>query len=127
MAGTIIKPNQDVPLDALCRPGTHDVDARGVASYLGISLERLLAKAVKGKASQISRDPASPAIQLYLQSIRRILEILEEVFPRREQVLAWLNRAHVDLGGRTPVEVILLGYPNAVRDMLEAALIGSPS
>ena len=60
-------------------------------------------------------------------SIQRILEILEQVFPSRAQVQGWLNRPLPDLGNRTPVEVILLGYPNAVRDMLEAALIGTPS
>jgi Protein of unknown function (DUF2384) len=59
-------------------------------------------------------------------SIQRTLEILEQVFPTRDQVQAWLNRPLPDLGNRTPTEVILLGYPNAVRDMLEAALIGTP-
>jgi len=61
------------------------------------------------------------------EAIQRILEILGQVFPNREAVQAWLNHPLPDLGGRTPAEVILLGYPNAVRDMLEASLTGTPS
>lgn len=60
-------------------------------------------------------------------SIHRILEILGQVFPTPDGMRIWLHRPLPDLGGRTPVEVILLGHPDAVRDMLEAALIGTPS
>jgi hypothetical protein len=41
-------------------------------------------------------------------------------------MLSWLNHPHADLGGRTPLEVVAMGYPGAVEGMLEAALIGLP-
>jgi uncharacterized protein (DUF2384 family) len=75
----------------------------------------------------VHKTPSAPDLQPSLRSIKRILEILEQVFPTRAAALAWLNNPHVDLGRRTPLEVILEGYPVAVEDMLEAALIGLPS
>jgi hypothetical protein len=57
----------------------------------------------------------------------RILEILGSVFPRQDAMLEWLNRPHPDLGGRTPMQVVEMGYAGAVEDMLEATLLGLPS
>jgi uncharacterized protein (DUF2384 family) len=57
----------------------------------------------------------------------RILEVLFSVFPRQDAMLEWLNHPHADLGGKTPMQVVVMGYPGAVEGMLEAALIGLPS
>jgi uncharacterized protein (DUF2384 family) len=62
-----------------------------------------------------------------LRSVNRIIEILEQLFETRVRVLTWLNSPHPDLGRRTPLEVVRQGYPETVEDMLEAALLGTPS
>lgn len=60
-------------------------------------------------------------------STRRILEILGQVYGDPQAVRTWLRSPHPDLGHRTPREVILQGYPDAVEDMLEASLVGLPT
>jgi len=77
--------------------------------------------------STLYKTPSAPGLQPGLRSIKRILEILEQVFANHSTSLAWLNSPHPDLGQRTPLDVILEGYPDAVEDMLEAALTGTPS
>jgi hypothetical protein len=57
----------------------------------------------------------------------RILKILISIFPTESALLGWVNHPHPDLGGKTPLQVVELGYPGAVEGMLEGALIGLPS
>src|SRR6266516_2637279 len=45
----------------------------------------------------------------------------------KESVLAWMNSPHQDLGGETPLTLILQGKAQVVADLLEAALAGQPS
>jgi uncharacterized protein (DUF2384 family) len=115
-----------VSLQELHDPETGRLDASQFAEYLKIPL-RQLASALGKDYGAVHKTPQSPALQPRLRSIKRTLEILEQVFPSRAAVLAWLNNPHTDLGRRTPLEVILEGYPDAVEDMLEGALLGTPS
>ncbi len=115
-----------VILQELHDPGTGRLDANRVAEYLKIPLKQL-AGALGKNYSTIHKTPSAPALQPSLRSIKRILEILEQVFVNRSTGLAWLNSPHSDLGQRAPLDVILEGYPDAVEDMLEAALMGTPS
>jgi hypothetical protein len=115
-----------IALRALHDPETGRLDAARFAEYLKIPL-RKLAEALKKNYSAVHKTPASPTLQPFLRSLKRSLEILEELFPERAAVLAWLNAPLPDLGGRAPLDVILEGYPDAVEDMLEGALLGTPS
>jgi antitoxin Xre/MbcA/ParS-like protein len=115
-----------VTLQELHDPETGRLDASRVAEYLKVPL-RQLAGALNKNYSTVHKTPSAPSLQPALYSIKRILEILEQVFVDRPAVLAWLNSPHPDLGRRTALEVILQGYPDAVEDMLEAALTGTPS
>ena len=115
-----------VSLQELHDPETGRLDASQFADYLKVPLKQM-AQALGKSYPAVHKTPSAPDLQPSLRSIKRILEILEQVFPTRAAVLAWLNNPHVDLGRRTPLEVILEGYPVAVEDMLEAALIGLPS
>lgn len=113
-------------LQELHDPETGRLDAARFAEYLKIPLKQL-ASAVGKDYGAVHKTPTSPALQPALRSIKRSLEILEQVFVDRPAVLAWLNSPHADLGRRTPLEVILQGHSDAVEDMLEAALTGLPS
>jgi len=113
-------------LQELHDPATGRLDACRVAEFLKIPLKKL-AEGLGKNYSTVHKTPTAPSLQPRLQSIERILEILEDVFADRAQVLAWLNHPHPDLGKRTPLDVICEGYPDAVEDMLEAALMGIPS
>ena len=119
------------PALAVRLPELHDyetgrLDAAKVADYLRISLKQL-SESLGRNYSTVHRTPAASAIQEPLRSIKRTLEILEQVFVDRSAVLAWLNSPHPDLDRRTPLQVILEGYPDAVEDMLEGALTGTSS
>ncbi len=115
-----------VTLQELHDPETGRLDAIRVAEYLKVTLKQLTG-ALNKNYSTVHKTPSAPVLQPALRSIKRSLEILEQVFVDRSAALAWLNSPHPDLGRRTPLEVILQGYPDAVEDMLEAALMGTPS
>ena len=115
-----------ITLQELHDPDTGRLDANRFAEFLKVPLKPL-ATALGKNYSTIHKTPSAPALQPALRSIKRTLEILEEVFPTRAAVLAWLNSPHADLGNRAPLDAILLGHPDAVTDMLEAALMGIPS
>ncbi len=115
-----------VTLQDLHDPETGRLDAARIAEYLKVPLKQL-AGGLGKNYSTVHKTPSAPALQPALRSIKRILEILDQVFVNRSTALAWLNNPHPDLDQRVPLDVILEGYPEAVEDMLEAALTGTPS
>jgi hypothetical protein len=55
-----------------------------------------------------------------------VLELLVGMYGKRARVRAWIHTPHPDLGGTTPMSLVLDGKADVVRDMLEAALAGIP-
>jgi hypothetical protein len=123
---TVSKSSLEVRLPELHDRETGRLDAANVANYLRIPLKQL-SESLGRNYSTVHKTPSASAIQEPLRSIKRTLEVLEQVFVNRSAVLAWLNSPHPDLGRRTPLQVILEGYPDAVEDMLEGALTGTSS
>jgi len=115
-----------VTLTELHDPNSGRIDARRVAEYLNISLKDL-AQALKKNYTAVQKTPTAVSLQAALRPIKRSLQILEEVLGDRPSVLAWWNSPHTDLGLRSPLEVLLGGQGQAVADMLEAAVMGTPS
>ncbi len=115
-----------IHLKELYDPETGRLDAKRIAAYLDLPLKSL-AKALGKKYTSVHKTPAAPSLQPDLQRIQRILEMLEDALGDRSSVLAWCHRPHSDLGNRTPMDVLLAGHPGAISDMLEAALIGTPT
>ena len=99
------------------------VDARGVAAGLGVSLSCLREGLGRGDQA-LEDDPA--AFQLALRPVSRTLETLAGLFHNPEAVRLWLRTPHPDLDGRTALETILAGQGQAVRMILENALAGVP-
>lgn len=115
-----------VPLQDLHDPRDGRLHAGRVAESLKIPLKQL-AEALGKNYSTVHKTPTAPDVQSFLQSVKTILVILEDVLVDRPAVLAWLNHPHPDLGYRTPLDVILQGHPDAVKGMLQAAVMGIPS
>ncbi len=57
--------------------------------------------------------------------VERIKEILKQVLDTDEDVKAWLNEPHPDLGMKTAQQCIDNGQTSVVLDMLEGALAGN--
>jgi len=113
-------------LPELHDPSSGRLDAKRIAEYLGVALSAF-AKFSKMSVPGLHKSPASVSLQEVLIPIARSVTILSQLLGSKEQVRAWMNSPHPDLGGRTPISVVLEGKSRAVRDMLEAALAGQPS
>ncbi len=114
-----------IALPQLRDAGTGRVDARRVADYLGLPLKRL-AEGLGLPYKTVHRNPAAEGIQDALQTVKRVLDILDGCFRQPELVRAWLNTPHPDLDGGTALEAILDKQAGAVLALLENALAGVP-
>lgn len=119
------------PLTEHWIPELHDLatgrlDAKMIASYLGISLSSL-AEAIGKKVAAVHKNPAASSLQEGLTPIARSIAILSGFFGARERVVQWLNSPHPDLGSRSPLSLILVGKAKAVAEMLEAVQAGQLS
>jgi DNA-binding response OmpR family regulator len=102
------------------------LDARNIAEYLGIALSSF-ARLSEISVAGLHKSPASVSLQRVLIPVARSLTILAQLLGSKEQVRTWMNSPHPDLGGRTPMSLVMEGKARAVRDMLESALAGQPS
>jgi len=113
-------------LPELHDPVTGRLDAGRIAEFLGTPLTAFARFSGIGVAA-LHKSPASASLQQVLIPIARSLTILSQLLGSKESIRAWMNSPHPDLGGRTPIGVVLEGKSKAVSDMLEAALAGQPS
>ena len=114
-----------VPLQEL-HGSSGRLDASKMATYLAVPLTSLAGALGVGYTS-LHKTPDSVPIQPQLSKIKRVLVILSGMLGKREVVLAWLNSTHPDIGGRTPLTVILEGHADAVVTVLENAIAGIAS
>jgi DNA-binding response OmpR family regulator len=107
-------------------PETGRLDAGRIASFLGTPLSSF-AKFSDVSVAGLHKSPRSVSVQPHLIPIARSLAILTQLLSSKESVLAWMNSPHPDLGGQTPLQLVLEGKAQVVTDLLEAALAGQPS
>lgn len=112
-------------------PELHDsasgrIDARKVADFLAIPLSQL-AGALDAQYATVHKTPASVGLQKKLRPIKRGIELVSRITRNPSEARMWLNNPHPDLGGRSPLEVILVGRADALVTILENALAGIPS
>jgi DNA-binding response OmpR family regulator len=107
-------------------PETGRLDAGRIASFLGAPLSSF-AKFSDVSVAGLHKSPRSVSVQPHLIPIARSLAILTQLLSTKESVLAWMNSPHPDLGGQTPLQLVLEGKAQVVTDLLEAALAGQPS
>jgi FixJ family two-component response regulator len=116
----------DVPLRELHDPTTGRIDAKKMAAFLAIPLAQL-AGALDVPPATVHKTPSAPGLQKGLQPIKRTVDLLSRATRSPFDARAWLNNPHSDLGGRTPMDVILGGQADAVSTLLENAMAGIPS
>ena len=115
-----------VTLEQLHSPRTGRIDAGRVAGFLAVSVARL-ASALDASPAAVHKTPDALSLQPRLAPLKRALELIVQGTRDRREALAWLNSAHPDLGGETPLQVILGGHADAVVTLLENAIAGLPS
>lgn len=116
----------EVPLRELHDPATGRIDAKKVAEFLAVPLAQL-AEALNANYPTVYKTPAAPNLQEGLRPIKRSMDLISRVTRTPDDARAWLNNPHPDIGGRTPLAVILSGRADAVVTLLENALAGIPS
>jgi hypothetical protein len=125
--GSVVQVGPLVRLVELHNPDSGRLDAQRIAEYLSIPLTQL-ASAIGRKYSTLNKTPDAPAAQGALRPIKHALEILAEVTAdNHAEIRAWMQTPHPDLGGASPLQVILAGQATAVEGMLAGALAGIPS
>ncbi len=112
-------------------PNLHDsksgrLDAKKIVNELGISL-KAFSKVLEKDYRALHKTPHSENIQKDLATYKRIIEILYDLFEKKEDINIWLNSPSVDFGDRTPMSVIKEGHAKAVLNLLKDVQTGSAS
>lgn len=107
-------------------PESGRIDAMKVADFLAVPLTQL-AGALGAQYATVHKTPAGVGLQKNLRPIKRGIELVSRITRNAPEARMWLNNPHPDLGGRTPLEVILAGKADALVTILENALAGMPS
>ena len=115
-----------VALEELHNPRSGRIDARRVAEFLAFPVARIAA-ALGASSPAVHKTPDAVSLQPRLVPLKRALELISQGTRDRHEALAWLNSAHPDLGGETPLQVLLTGRADAVVTLLENAIAGLPS
>jgi CheY-like chemotaxis protein len=115
-----------VPLSELHDPQSGRIDAKKIAEFLGVPLARL-AEPLGVNYPAAHKTPSAPGLQKTLRPIKRSIEMISNLTTSKSDARAWLNCSHPDLGGRTPIELILEGRAEGLVTLLENVLAGIPS
>jgi Protein of unknown function (DUF2384) len=115
-----------VILEKLHNPRTGRIDASRVAAFLAVPVARI-ASALHASTAAVHKTPDASSLQPGLAPVKRALELVTQGTRDKGEALAWLNSSHPDLGGDTPLQVLLSGRADAVVTLLENAFAGLPS
>ena len=103
-----------------------NLSARRIAARLGVPLERF-APAVGYTPQGLMRNPTSDRLQPALGEIAHALTRLWALLDDDRSVAIWLRAPHPDLGGATPLSLILSGRTPTVNTLLHLAESGQTS
>jgi hypothetical protein len=106
-------------------PQSGRIDAKRVASFLGIPLRRLT-EALGLAYGTVHKTPDASSIQATLRPLAQIVELLNELSARPQDIKVWLNRPLPELEGDSPLATILAGEAEAVETLLWNAREGIP-
>lgn len=112
-------------------PDSGRLDARKIATLLGISLTDLATKVCGVTKQNLSQSPTSAGIQDKLADLEEIAGLLSWC-GSEAKLKAWLKRPNRDfapLNGRilSPVDLILMGRARSVANKVHHMLLGHPS
>jgi CheY-like chemotaxis protein len=120
------RPMLEISRSELHDPETGRIDAKNVAEFLGVPLAQLV-PALEVNYPALHKTPDAPGLQVRLRPIKRSIDLVSRITLSPSDARAWLNCPHPDLGGSTPLEVILEGKAGAIVTMLSNAMAGIPS
>ena len=107
-------------------PESGRIDAKRVAEFLGVPLAQL-APTLGVNYPALHKTPDTAAVQPGLRPIKQSIDLVSRITLSQSDARAWLNSPHPDLGGKTPIEVILAGQAGAIVTMLGNAMAGIPA
>lgn len=113
-------------LHGLHHPISSRLDAGRVADALGLSL-KAFSDAHGLKYRTVHKTPDAAALQPLLSRYHRIISLLERILEDPADVQIWLNTPLPDFADHSPVQMILDGHGQAVRELLEDLLAGLPA
>lgn len=103
-----------------------NLSARALARRLGVPLERL-APALGYTPQGLARNPASDRLQPRLAEFAYVLDRLRALLADDRSIAVWLRAPHPDLGGQTPLSLLLTGRTMPVATLLHLAESGQPA
>lgn len=123
------------PLDIgkrLRDPVSGRLDARKIATLLGISITDLATKVCEVTKQSLSQNPTSAGIQDKLQPLEEVAQGLLWCGGDEAKLRAWLNRPNPDfpmIKGKvpSPMDLILRGHAGIVASKLRNLLTGHPA
>jgi uncharacterized protein (DUF2384 family) len=113
-------------LDPRLHAASGHLNAKAIARRLGVSLERL-APALGYTPQGLSRNPTAERLQPRLAEFAHVLDRLRALLGDERSVAIWLRAPHPDLGGRTPLSLLLAGRADVVTTLLHLAESGQPA
>lgn len=102
------------------------IDAAKVAAAFNLT-PSALAKPIGVTPSALSRRTTARAAQKGLRELEFVWAALRQEFGSDDQIRAWLNAPHPDLGGEPPLALLTKGSATALADYVRSALAGQPT
>ena len=96
-------------------------DAKAIAQLLGLSVSDV-AKIIRERPDSVRRRPDARSYQTGLGDLARLIGWLGRVFKDNATMRMWLNASNDELGGRSPLSVMLAGKLAVVLDLVYSAL-----
>jgi hypothetical protein len=112
-------------VDSLHDPASGRLDARRVGDLFGLQLSAV-AGVLGRNLSTVSKTPNAKPLQHGLSQFERIGAAFLHMIPSAERMRMWMNAAHPDLGGRTPISFIEERRGDVVVRLIESVLNGQP-
>ena len=116
------------PIFSLLLPIAHNAqsgryDARGIAELLDVSVADV-ARIIQEHPDSVRRRPDARRYQGGFRDLARLLVWLRRALKNDSSIRMWLNASSEELGGKSPLDLMLIGRLNVVMDHVYAAISG---
>jgi hypothetical protein len=114
------------PAVSLLLPHAHNADtgrydARALARILGVSVADV-ARIIHQNVDSVRRRPDARGYQQGLRDLARLIVWLMRALKREATLRMWLNAGSEDLGGRSPLDIMMSGRLDLVMDFVYASM-----
>lgn len=98
-------------------------DAKKIAAAMDVYVSKV-SQIVGALGNTLSKNPDADAHQKQLAKLAYIIETAAEALPEPQMLRRWLHGANPDLGGETPMALMIGGKLDVIRDWVEAMRTG---